>query len=91
MISYSNYKLIREAGESPATPAAPPSGGSPGGAPPAGAAPPMGGGMPDAGMGGRMPGMPDAGMPAAGSGTGTKPEGIKSSNVWDTLEKYLSK
>ena len=81
MISYSNYKLIREAGESPATPAAPP-GGSPGGAPPAGAAPPMGGGM---------PGMPDAGMPPAGTGTGTKPEGIKSSNVWDTLEKYLSK
>ena len=91
MISYSNYKLIKEA-ESPEG-APPPAADA---AAPAPAAPdvPAAGGMPD--MGGGMPsmgGMPDTGggMPQVGTGSGTKPEGIKSSNVWDVLEKYLSK
>jgi hypothetical protein len=50
--------------------------------------PDMGGGMPS--MSGGMPDL-GSGMPQVGGGAGTKPEGIKSSNVWDTLEKYLSK
>jgi len=83
MISYSNYKLIKEADTPGSAPApASPAGSAPAGAPAASGGPPsMGGGMPD--MGG--------GMPQVGTGAGTKPEGIKSSNVWDTLEKYLSK
>ena len=108
MISYSNYKLLKEA-DAPA--ASPPAGGAPdlgatagGGTPPgmdlgaAGAAvggPPPGfsGGPPMGGIGGGGP-PPDLGMggpPGTGSAAGLKPQGLKSSNVWDVLEEILNK
>lgn len=105
MISYSKYKLLKEA-DAPVP--APPGGAPPPaadiGSPPSGPGPDIGGpppgfsgGPPMGGMGGGSPpsmdlgGMGGMGMGGpTGSASGLKPEGIKSTNVWDVLEKILS-
>lgn len=64
----------------------PPPGGPPGGGPPMGGPPPMGGGGPP--MGGPPPMGGAPGAPPGGAGQ--PPMKLKSTNVWDVLEKYLS-
>lgn len=98
MISYSKYKLFKEVenpvaapGTSPPTPGSPSSPSTPDlgslGAPPG-----FSGGPPMPGIGGGGPSF-DAGLggpPMGGGGpTDLKPVGLKSSNVWDVLEKIL--
>ena len=99
MISYSKYKLLREA-ESP-TPASPPATGpiASAPAPPTspdtslGAPPPGFGGPPMGGLGGGGPSFDMGGLGGGaptGSASDLKPSGLKSSNVWDVLEKLVS-
>lgn len=77
--------LIEDA--APPAPAGPPGGGAPPGGPPpmGGGPPPMGGGLPPGGP----PGMPGGGAPGA-PGANQAPTKLKSTNVWDVLEKYLN-
>lgn len=97
MISYSDYKLLLKEADAPTAPAgAPPAAGS--GTPPApppdlGAPPPGFGGGPPMGSSGGPPDMGGlgglGGGPPAGSAAGLKPSGLKSSNIWDVLEKLV--
>ena len=90
MISYSEFKTILKEADEPAKPAASADASA---APPADAAslPPDSASMSSMPSGGGMPsGMPDMPSgPQVGSASGMKPEGIKSSNVWDALDKFL--
>lgn len=100
MISYLEYKLLKEADAVPA-------GGPPVGAPTSGA-PASGGDLsPPPGFSGGPPMSPDMGGGLGGMGGGPsfdfgglggssspnaanlKPSGLKSSNVWDVLEKII--
>ena len=96
MISYSEYKLLKE--DTPPAGAPPTGPGGSGGPPPAGAPPALGGSdpMPPPGFGGGISpsmGGPDiGGMGGMGGPSGAadlKPSGLKSSNVWDVLEKLI--
>jgi len=96
MISYSEYKLLKE--DTPPAGAPPAAAGSPSG-PPSGAPLGIGGSdpMPPPGFGGGgglSPSMggPDIGGMGMGGPSGAsdlKPSGLKSSNVWDVLEKLI--
>jgi hypothetical protein len=48
-----------------------------------------GGGMSMSGIGGGGPPGPDMGGGSVGSASDLKPSGLKSSNVWDVLEKLI--
>lgn len=101
MISYSDYKLLLKEADAPGPAGAPPSG--PSGPAGAGAPPPADLGGPPPGFSGGPPigggasgGLPDMGAlggmgaPPTGSAAGLKPSGLKSSNIWDVLEKILN-
>ena len=77
-------KLMEDAGPPPG--GAPPAGGPPGGAAPPMGGPPMGGPP----MGGPPMGGPPGAPPGGPPGGGQAPMKLKSTNVWDVLEKYLS-
>jgi len=103
MISYSKYKLLKEADAvaPPATGGAAPVSAAPtgdlgstpdlgGGGPPPG----FSGGPPMGGIGGGPPGPSmdlggGLGSPGATGAAGMKPQGLKSNNVWDVLERIL--
>jgi hypothetical protein len=103
MISYSKYKLLKEDAAPSPSPGGPPTGGpggptgGPGGGPPTGGpSEPMpppgfggGGGMSMAGGMGGPGGGPEMGGGSVGSAADLKPSGLKSSNVWDVLEKLI--
>ena len=98
MISYSEYKLLKEdapPGAPPAVPGPAGAGAPPAGAPPAGGSDPMP--PPGFGSGGGLPasmGAPDMGGLGGGPSAGAsnlKPSGLKSSNVWSELEEYVEK
>jgi hypothetical protein len=104
MKSYSEYKLLKEVGETPGG-AAPPAGGAspapggPTGMPdPASGMPPIGGGpsgMPDLGGMGGGGGIPDLGGMGAAPGGDPNSTGptlkINYNNVWDSIDKFLNK
>jgi hypothetical protein len=90
-------RLLLEADPMGAPAGGPPGGGGvsgpgalPGGA--GGMPPPMGGGLGGAGGGlGGLGGLGGPGGPPPGGAPQTTPEKLKSYNVWDVLEKILSK
>lgn len=104
MISYSQYKLLKEADEPPGTPPSgstmpspstglPPTGSPPTGGPPAGGLDMSGmSGMSGGGgapPGGGMDSLMGGPTPDASAPTNSKAVELKYSNVWDAFEKML--